>query len=183
MNSSETVPESAGVSDPGYRSATPRPFYWSVRRELWENRSIYIAPILVAIVVLFGFLVSTVGLPERRREVLLLDSAKTRAAIEVPYNMAAIMLILTAFVFGVFYCLDALYGERRDRSILFWKSLPVSDRTTLLSKVTIPLVVLPLVTFAIIVATQVVMMLWTSVLLISHGMSPAWTWAYVPRVG
>jgi ABC-2 type transport system permease protein len=94
--------------------------------------------------------------------------------------MAAIMLILTAYVVGVFYCLDALYGERRDRSILFWKSLPVSDRTTLLSKVTIPLVVLPLVTFAIVVVTQLVMMLWTSVLLIGHGMSPASTWTYVP---
>ena len=90
------------------------------------------------------------------------------------------MLILTAFIVGVFYCLDALYGERRDRSILFWKSLPVSDSTTLLSKATIPLVVLPLVTFAIVVATQLVMMLWTSLLLISHGMSPGSTWTYVP---
>ena len=180
MNSSETMSESAGVSDPGYRSATPQPFYWSVRRELWENRSIYVAPIIVAIVVLFGFLVSTIGLPERRRAILLGDPAKARAAIEAPYDMAAIMLILTAFIVGVFYCLDALYGERRDRSILFWKSLPVSDRTTLLSKATIPLVILPLVIFAIVVATQLVMMLWTSLLLISHGMSPASTWEYVP---
>jgi ABC-2 type transport system permease protein len=180
MNSSETVPESAGVSDPSYRSAAPRPFYWSVWRELWENRSIYVAPMIVAVVVLFGFLVSTVGLPERRRAVLLLDPAKARAAIEAPYSMAAIMLILTAFIVGVFYCLDALYGERRDRSILFWKSLPVSDRTTLLSKTTIPLLVLPLVTFAIIVVTQLVMLLWTSILLMTHGMSPASTWTYFP---
>jgi ABC-2 type transport system permease protein len=178
--SSETVSEFAGGSAPGYRSAAPQPFLWSVRRELWENRSIYVAPILVAVVVLFGFLVSTIGLPERRREVLLLDPAKARAAIDVPYNMAAIMLILTAFIVGVFYCLDALYGERRDRSILFWKSLPVSDSTTLLSKATIPLIVLPLVTFAIVVVTQLLMMLWTSVLLVSHGMSPASTWTYFP---
>jgi ABC-2 type transport system permease protein len=147
-----------------------------VWRELWENRSIYIAPLIVAIVVLFGFLVSTVGLPERRRAVLLLDPAKARAAIEMPYNVGAMMLIFTAFIVGVFYCLDALHGERRDRSILFWKSLPVSDLTTLLSKATIPLVALPLVTFAIVVATQLVMLLWTSVLLISHGMSPGSTW-------
>src|SRR5438067_7557341 len=173
------VHESAGVSDPGH-SAKTRPFYWSVKRELWENRSIYIAPLIVAVVVLFGFLVSTIGLPERRQAVLLLDPARARAAIEAPYNMAAIMLILTAFIVGVFYCLDALYGERRDRSILFWKSLPVSDLTTLLSKATILLVVLPLVTFAIVVVTQVVMLLWTSVLLISHGMSPASTWKYFP---
>src|SRR5213079_316408 len=179
MNSSETVPESAGVSDPGDRPATPQPFYWSVRRELWENRSIYVAPILVAVVVLFGFLVSTIGLPERRRAVLLLDPAKARAAIETPYNVAAIMLIFTAFIVGLFYCLDALHSERRDRSILFWKSLPVSDLTTLLSKLTIRLVLLPLATFAIIVATQLVMLLWTSVLLITHGMSPTSTWTNV----
>jgi ABC-2 type transport system permease protein len=171
----DIVHESAGVSDPGY-SAKTRPFYWSVKRELWENRSIYIAPLMVAIVVLFGFLVSTGGLPERRRAVLLLDPAKTRAAIEMPYNVAAMMLIFTAFIVGVFYCLDALHSERHDRSILFWKSLPVSDLTTVLSKATIPLAVLPLVTFAIIVATQVVMLLWTSVLLITHGMSPGSTW-------
>src|SRR5881275_2988902 len=187
MNTSpNNTPEPAGGSlspealakadDPGHSSATTRPLYWSARRELWENRSIYIAPLIVAAVVLFGFLVSTIGMPERRQGVLLLDPAHQRAAIGMPYDVAAMMLIFTAFIVGVFYCLDALYGERRDRSILFWKSLPVSDLTTLLSKATIPLVVLPLVTFAIIVATQVVMLLWTSVLLIAHGMSPASTW-------
>jgi ABC-2 type transport system permease protein len=177
---SNNTPETAGVSAPGYRSATTRPFYWSVWRELWENRSIYVAPLLVAIVMLFGFLLSTIGLPERRQAVLLLEPAKARAAIETPYNVAAMMLIFTAFIVGVFYCLDALHGERRDRSILFWKSLPVSDLTTLLSKATIPLVVLPLVAFAIIIAIQFVMLLWTSVLLMAHNMSPASTWANVP---
>ena len=82
---------------------------------------------IVAIVVLFGFLVGTIGLPDRRRLAVLLDPAKARAAIEAPYDIAAIMFILTAFIVGFFYCLDAFYGERRDRSILFWKSLPVSD--------------------------------------------------------
>ncbi len=176
---SDTVPESAGVNAPGY-STPARPFYWSVRRELWENRSIYIAPLIVAAVELFGFLVSSIGLPDRRRAVLLLGPAKARAAIGVPYDVAAIMLILTAFVVGVFYCLDALYGERRERSILFWKSLPVSDRTTVLSKTSVPLLVLPLVTFVTIVGTQLLMLLWTSILLMTHGMSPASTWTYLP---
>ena len=176
---SNPVPDSAAVSNRGYNAAT-RPFYWSVRRELWENRSIYIAPLIVAVVALFGFLLSTIGLPERRRAVLLLAPAKARAAIDMPYNVAAMMLIFTAFIVGVFYCLDALHGERRDRSILFWKSLPVSDLTTLLSKATIPLVVLPMVAFAIIIATQSVMLLWTSALLITHGMSPASTWTNFP---
>jgi ABC-2 type transport system permease protein len=159
---------------------TTAPFAWSVRRELWENRSIFIAPLIVAVIVLFGFLVSTIGLPERRQAVLLLGPEKARAGIEAPYDVAAMMLIFTAFIVGLFYCLDALYGERRDRSILFWKSLPVSDLTTLLSKATIPLAVLPLVTFVIIVVTQLVMLLWTSGVLISHGMSPASTWTNIP---
>ncbi len=80
----------------------------------------------------------------------------------------------------MFYCLDALHSERRDRSIQFWKSLPVSDLTTVLSKAIIPLVVLPLVAFAIIVCVHLIMVLETSVNLITHGMSPATTWAHVP---
>jgi len=67
-----------------------------------------------------------------------------------------------AFIVGIFYSLDALYGERRDRSILFWKSLPVSDLTTVLSKFTIPLIVLPLLSFAIAVVTQFVILLLTA---------------------
>jgi ABC-2 type transport system permease protein len=160
--------------------AVVRPFYWSIWRELWENRSIYVAPLIVAAVVLLGFLMSTIGLPERRRAVLLLDPAKTRAAIEAPYDVAAMMMIFTAFIVGFFYCLDALYGERRDRSILFWKSLPVSDLTTVLSKLTIPLAILPLVTFVIVIVTQLVMRLWTGAVLLAHGMSPFSTWTYVP---
>ena len=69
---------------------------------------------------------------------------------------------MTALFVVIFYCLDALYGERRDRSILFWKSLPVSDLTTVLAKASIPLVVLPLVVFAITVAVQLAMLLLSS---------------------
>ena len=144
--SSNAVPESAvnsGVTDPGYNNSLTRPWYWSVWRELWENRSIYIAPLIVAAFEVFGFGISTIGLADRRRAVLLLDAAHQRAAIEQPYDLAAMMMIFIVFIVGVFYCLDALHSERRDRSILFWKSLPVSDLTTVLSKVTIPLVVLP----------------------------------------
>jgi ABC-2 type transport system permease protein len=159
-----------------------RPFYWSVWREVWENRSLYVAPLIVAVVVALGFLASSVGLPERRAAVLMLGTLQARAAIEVPYDVAAMMLSFTAFVVGVFYSLDALYGERRDRSILFWKSLPVSDLTTVLSKATIPLAVLPLIVLVIIIATQLVMLFWTSGLLIGHGMSPGSTWTTIPWI-
>src|SRR6266566_2121914 len=181
--SSNSVPESpinSGVTDPGYSIVPTRPMYWSVWRELWENRSLYIVPLIVAAVQVFGFAISTIGLAERRRGVLLLDPAHQRAAIEQPYDLAAMMMIFIVFIVGVFYCLDALHGERRDRSILFWKSLPVSDLTTVLSKVTIPLVVLPLVSFAITICVQLIMLLETSVALIVHGVSPATTWAHVP---
>lgn len=158
------------------------PLYWSILREVWENRSLYIVPVIVAAVVLLGFLVSTAGLPERRAAVLMLGTEKARAGIEAPYDIAAMILIFTAFIVGVFYSLDALHGERRDRSILFWKSLPVSDLTTVLSKATIPLAVLPLIILGTVVATQFIMGLWTSGVLVAHGMSPASTWTTIPWI-
>jgi ABC-2 type transport system permease protein len=173
--SSNTAPESTGLTAAGYSNTPTRPFYWSVWRELWENHSIYIAPSIVAAIIVFGSLVGSFHLPGRRQNALLLDPARRQAAIEIPYDIAAVMLIFTAFIIGVFYCLDALHGERRDRSILFWKSLPVSDLTTVLSKVSVPLVVLPLVSFAIIVVTQFIMLLISTAALLPSGLA-ATTW-------
>lgn len=157
--------------------AARRPFFWSVRRELWENRSIYMAPLAVAAVALLGFAISTIGLAERRRAALLLDEAQRRAKIAAPYDTVAFILIVTGLIVAVVYCLDALYGERRDRSILFWKSLPVSDVTAVLSKASIPLVVLPSILFAITVIAHLLMFLLTSAVLLAHGMSPLSTFA------
>ena len=156
--------------------STTRPFYWSVWRELWENHSIYIAPLIVAAIIIFGSLISASHLPDRRHNALLLDPARRQAAIELPYDIVAIMFILTAFIVGLFYCLDALHGERRERSILFWKSLPVSDLATVLSKATIPMVVLPLVSFVIVVVTQFIMLLISTAVLLPSGLAST-TWA------
>src|SRR5262249_35733308 len=123
-----------------------------------------------------GFMFSTIGMPERRRAVLLMNSAQQRAAIGQPYELAALFVMFITYVVGIFYCLDALYGERRDRSILFWKSLPVSDRTTVLSKACVPFVVLPLVTFLVTVYLQLMMLLWSSVVLLPGGLAgTTWT--------
>src|ERR1700736_1137356 len=173
---SNTAPESPNESQGSAAMSPTRPFYWSVWRELWENHSIYIAPSIVAAIILFGSFVGAFHLPGRRQNALLLDPARRRAAIEMPYDIAAVMLIFTAFIIGVFYCLDALHGERRERSILFWKSLPVSDLTTVVSKATIPLVVLPVVSFAIIVVTQFTMLLISTAALLPSGLA-ATTWA------
>jgi len=173
---SNTAPESPNQSQGTAAMPPTRPFYWSVWRELWENHSIYIAPSIVSAIILFGSFVGSFHLPGRRENALLLDPARRRAAIELPYDIVAVMLIFTAFIIGVFYCLDALHGERRERSILFWKSLPVSDLTTVLSKVSVSLVVLPLVSFAVIVATQFMMLLISTAALLPSGLA-ATTWA------
>lgn len=176
---SDSVPESAvgpqGIAPPAM--SPTRPMYWSVRRELWENRFIYIAPLVVTAFVLFGSLISMIGLPRRMQTLTTLDPAKQHLVVVRPFSMAPAPIMLATFLVGVFYCLDALYGERRDRSILFWKSLPVSDLTTVLSKASIPLVVLPLLAFALSVATQVIMLLVSTAVLLGSGVSPARLWA------
>jgi ABC-2 type transport system permease protein len=166
----------------GQRSAlvsATRPFYWSVRRELWENRSIYLAPLIAAAVVLFGYGMTTFDLARLRRNALALEPTRMRAAIELPYDAAAMMIMFTVFIVGIFYCLDALHGERRDRSILFWKSLPVSDRTSVLSKAIVPLAILPLLTFVIVLATQLIMLLLSTVVLLPSGLAGT-TWQLLP---
>src|SRR5207248_11290555 len=86
-------PSDSGASGAGSNTAAPRPLYWSVWRELWENRSIYIAPLAVAVVVLFGFMISTYGMPERRRGASLMDLAKQRSLIREPYGVEAMRLL------------------------------------------------------------------------------------------
>jgi ABC-2 type transport system permease protein len=170
------------VIDPGSNRAplsATQPFAWSVRRELWENRSLYFAPMIAASVIIFGSLITAYRLPLMRRNALALEPTRMRAAIEAPYDIAAMMILFTAFIVAVFYSLDALHGERRDRSILFWKSLPVSDFTTVLSKAVIPLVILPLFTFAVIIATQFMMLLISTVALIPSGLAGT-TWSLLP---
>ena len=165
---SNAIHESAlgAQATPTATMSATRHFYWSVRRELWENRSIYIAPLAVAAVMLVGFLIASIG-----RAMSLSEPAQRVAVLSEPNDFAALLIMGTTFVVGIFYCLDALHGERRDRSILFWKSLPVSDLTTVLSKASIPLVVLPLLTFAIIVVTQLIMLLLGSAVLQGSGLS------------
>jgi ABC-2 type transport system permease protein len=155
-----------------------RPLYWSIRRELWENRSLYVAPLAAAVLFLCGFLINMIILRRRIHGGLVLDPAQQHQALAMPYELGATLIMGTAFIVGIFYSLEALYGERRDRSILFWKSLPVSDVTTVLSKVTIPVVFLPLLSFVITVVTQMVMLLLSSVVLLGSGLSVATIWSH-----
>jgi ABC-2 type transport system permease protein len=89
--------------------------------------------------------------------------------VEEELNLTALLIMFSTFLASVFYCLDALYGERRDRSILLWRSLPVSDTVAVLAKASVPIVILPLLTFAIAGATQCILLLIDAAALAAHG--------------
>jgi len=157
-----------------------RPFYWSVRRELWEHRSIFIAPLGAAIFVLFGFLISTRGLIRAMDHLVGQDPITQARMLAAPFGFAAMVVIVTTAIVGIAYSLGALYNERRDRSILFWKSLPVSDLVTVLAKAFVPMVILPVVAFAVIVGMQLIMMVVSTMILLANGPNATLLWARLP---
>jgi ABC-2 type transport system permease protein len=154
-----------------------RQFYSLVQREIWESRSLYIAPLAAAGLFLLGFLISMAFLPRRLRSAL--GSAQLHDVINQPFDIVAVLIMGVTFFVALFYCLDALYGERRDRSILFWKSLPVSDAATVLSKASIPIVLVPLFAFALTVAMQLVMFVLSSVVIQGSGVTAGMLWSQV----
>jgi ABC-2 type transport system permease protein len=178
---SNVIPESSLRSQGIAAEAIPaaRLMYWSVRRELWENRAIYIAPAAVACLFLFGFCISILHLLVAMHAAPLLDVMQRRELFGQPYEFAEDLIMGTALLVGLFYSVDALYGERRDRSILFWKSAPVSDFITVLSKAAIPIVVIPLLAFAVTVLTQWIMLMISSAVLLGSGHNVAILWSRV----
>jgi len=112
--------------------------------------------------------------------VAILDPTENAGMIAAPYSTAAAAVKGTAFAVAIFYCVGALYNERRDRSILFWKSLPVSDLITVLAKSTIPVAVIPLTSLAIIVALHLVMLLVNTGSVAAGGFSPPGLWSRLP---
>jgi len=159
-----------------------RNFYWSIRRELWEHRSIYLAPSIVAALTLIGFMIGSGYQVARIRSAQSLGPVELQVAIDRPYGLAALFLMGIGFLVSIFYCVEALHGERRDRSILFWKSLPVSDFTVVLSKMMIPLVVVPLITVALTIVTQLLMLLINIAILQINGVSPSILWTNLSLV-
>ncbi len=212
-----------------------RPYVWSVRREIWENPAIWIAPLAVMAVVLVGFLFGLQGMPkqlriatdpaeaaasaaraeamETRKVIARRTSRQTAEAVSsaavptapsaapgkpltpaekaaqqqkkaqnwlgMPFSAAAGAMFVTAWLVMVFYSLGTLNGERRDRSILFWKSLPVSDTTAVLAKATLPLVVQPLIILPIILAGHAVMLALMAATFAASGLSIAQAWPYL----
>ena len=171
----------------GVAGATPlspfRLFGWSVRRELWDNQSLYLAPASVAVLFLLGFFLGPFGV----KDMTYISSPQEGHhgfSAGLPYQLAAALLMATTVLVSVFYAIDALYAERRDRSILFWKSLPVSDLIAVLAKASIPLIVLPLIAFGFTVVIHVVMALASSVVLYRLGdpVTPLWSALALPHM-
>ena len=158
----------------------PQAFLWSVRRELWEHRSTYLAPLAIALLVLAGFALHVGKWADAMRLVPALPPARQVTMTIMPFGLAASVILVTGWIVGVFYALDALYAERRDRSMLFWKSLPVSDLTTVLAKAAVPVVVIPAMAIAITLATQAAMIAGGATMLAARGIEAPWgsvTWA------
>jgi ABC-2 type transport system permease protein len=178
---SNAMPEAFAVNGPPAVMSATRPIYWSIRREFWENRYLYIAPLAAAGVFLFGFLISAIHSPGQIRALLALDpGAHHHDDISGPFDMSAALMMAVSILMSVFYCAEALHGERRDRSILFWKSLPVSDTVTVLVKASIPLLILPMVVSAITAVMWLLMMMLSSVVFWATGSSVAALWAHMP---
>jgi ABC-2 type transport system permease protein len=185
MNTSSSIPSNAmpefRTESGGIVSAT-RPFYWSVRKELWEYRSIYLAPASIAAVILLGFVFVLAGLPHTVHSAMAMNGQQQRDAISHPFEVVAGLIMMASFIVSVYYALDTLYGERRDRSILFWKSLPVSDMTTVLAKTFVLLAVLPAISVVITVVTEAIVMLPSMAVLAAHGLSVGAFWAQLQPI-
>jgi ABC-2 type transport system permease protein len=169
MTSSSDAMSDAAVPVASTAGARVVPFRWCVRRELWENRSIYLAPAIAAGVVLAGLLFAAIN----PSNVHVDGHVPQDALIMIPYGFAVGAIVVTGAIVGFFYCLGALNGERRDRSILFWKSLPVSNVTTVASKAFVPMVVLPIHLFVTVIGTQLVILAVQAASMAAHGESLA----------
>ncbi|HWE42876.1 MAG TPA: hypothetical protein VG432_10240 [Gemmatimonadaceae bacterium] len=154
-----------------------RQFYWALRRELWENRWLWLAPAAIAAVLVLGSVGYALRLPGTIAAVATLDAAHFHRAVLEPYDLVAGIMMAVGLVAAVIYCVDALYGERRDRSVLLWKSLPVSDVETVLAKLSIPVLVLPVAIWALTVAVQLLVLLASSVILAAHGQGAGPLWS------
>jgi ABC-2 type transport system permease protein len=158
-----------------------RPFYWTVRRELWENRSLWIAPVVAAGVLLLALVISLIAnashLPEGMQALAALPPEKQQMVVNGSFFGIGIVLTMVMNVAVFFYLLDALQGERKDRSVLFWKSMPVSDTTTVLGKIFTAAVVSPAVVLVTVLATVLVMLVLATVVLLIGGVNPFGIWA------
>lgn len=150
-----------------------------VKREFWENRSLWIAPAAAAAFLVGVTLVGAMIAPGHVRfdgvDVNTnipsdLTRSPDRVMMMSVVAMASVIVLVASFVVSN-YLLDCLFNERKDRSILFWKSLPVSDRDTVLSKFAVAMVVVPAGVFALQAVTSLLI---AGIVAMASGGAPDW---------
>ena len=160
-----------------------------VRRELWEHRAIFVTPLVIGTIVTLGTLTALMFVGEFQNELNLAifgaqnvaGEFERRAALTAFYGGTSWLFLLGLGVLTVFYALDALYAERKDKSILFWRSLPVTDAETVISKLVTAVLVIPAIAIAGIILTHLVNLVITSVWVASKGGSAGMLiWGSVP---
>jgi ABC-2 type transport system permease protein len=123
---------------------------WLIRREFWENRAIWLIPAVFGALLILAALFGQVSIPK------LNSQAEMHAAAGAFQVIIGAMFYVVMSVYATWYLLDCLYADRRDRSILFWKSLPLSDARTVLIKLLVGMILIPLVYFVAADATALI---------------------------
>jgi ABC-2 type transport system permease protein len=135
-------------------------FVTLVRRELWEHAALWRSALIAAVLLLGAVLVGVfvghnhVMIAGGDDEILGMSAGDKAAAFTISQVVIAALLFLVILCVLTFYLLDCLYAERKDRSILFWKSLPVSDGMTVMSKLLVAVAVVPLGVFLLAILTH-----------------------------
>jgi len=142
-----------------------------IRREIWEHRSLYITPAVVALVMILTLLTAFV-FASGYQEIVdigimgaqnLAGDTERRAALLAVLIGNTVPFLIAGGILTVFYSLDSLYAERKNKSILFWRSLPITDAETVVSKLLTTALAIPLIAFAVIVITHLIVLLIISV--------------------
>ena len=126
-----------------------------IRREFWEHRMLVIAPLALCVIYLVFCALAGTGINVNLRS-FGPETPTPAGLLIVMHTVFTILLYLLMAVVAFFYLCDCLYSERKDRSILFWKSLPVSDTMTVLSKLLVALIGIPAVVYVMSFVTNVV---------------------------
>ncbi len=142
-----------------------------VKREIWEHRSIYVTPLAIASIVTLGTLAMLMfaGGFAKELDVAIFGASNIASGAERQVALTGFFVgtswafLFAAMVLTIFYTLDCLYAERKDKSILFWRSLPVTDAEAVISKLLTAIVVIPVVTVAAVIATHLINLVVTSI--------------------
>ena len=131
-------------------------FHTLIRRELWEHRALWAAPLAIAVLLLLFAIPFHIGpISIGTHAELFANSENRRSMFTIIMWGQTLPQYLVMVIVLSFYLLDCLYTERKDRSILFWKSLPVSDAATVISKLLVAMVIVPLGVYCVALVTSV----------------------------